>query len=105
MLNKLVTIIFSGIFFFLIVLFQESFISLYINFNFAILLLIIINLIEDPKRNFGLISAFFVGIFMDLNSAYFFGLYTISFVVIAMLIKTILFKFLRTAYVSWLPKI
>ncbi|MDD4662094.1 MAG: hypothetical protein PHG24_02320 [Candidatus Pacebacteria bacterium] len=80
--------------------------SLITNFNFILLLVLVINLIEDPESNLGIISAFLVGFFIDFNSfTYQFGVFTFSLVTLSLFIKIILAKFLKIPYVSWLPKI
>ena len=94
-----------GLFWFIIALVQTSFISAYTDFNLIVLFIIIINLIENPESNFGIISAFLGGFFLDLNTTFQFGLFTVGFVLFSLVIKIILLKFLRIPYVSWLPKI
>ncbi len=105
MINKLFKIVLSAMFWFLVALIQTSFFSIYTDFNLIILFIVIINLIENPENNFGLISAFLGGLLLDLNITYQFGLFTLSLVIFSLIVKIILLKFLRIPYVSWLPKI
>ena len=52
MISKVIKILFSLVFWFLLTLIQTSFLSIYTDFNFIILLIIIIILIEEPENNF-----------------------------------------------------
>jgi len=105
MISKVIKILFSLVFWFLLTLIQTSFLSIYTDFNFIILLIIIIILIEEPENNFGFISALFGGLLLDLNTTHPFGLFAIGCVLFWLIIKIILLKFLRIPHVSWLPKI
>jgi cell shape-determining protein MreD len=105
MINKIIKIVYSLAFWFVLMLMQTSFLSIYTDFNLIILLIIVINLIEDPENNFGFISSLFGGLLLDLNTTYPFGLFTIGCILFWLIIKIILLKFLRIPYVSWLPKI
>lgn len=64
-------------------------------FNFLLLLVLIINIFEDPNKNNGLFCAFFAGIYSDFFSPYFFGAITISFLFIAILIKYVLLRYVN----------
>ena len=70
-----------------------------------ITLLVVVNLIENPESNLGILSAFIGGLFLDLNFTYPFGLFTLGLVLFSIIIKFFLSKFLKIPYVSWLPKI
>ena len=105
MINKIIKILLILTFWFLITILQTSFLSIFTNFNLMIALLIIVNLIENPENNLGLLSAFIGGLFLDLNSTYPFGLFTLGLVLFSIIIKFLLSKFLKIPYVSWLPKI
>lgn len=103
MINKFIKLILLVVFWSLMVLIQTSLIT---SFNFILFLVIVNNLIEDPESNLGIISAFLVGLFIDLNTFTFqFGVFTLGLVALSLLIKIILAKFLKIPYVSWLPKI
>lgn len=105
MINKIFKILLVVLFWFFLILIQTSFISIYTDFNFIILFIVIINLIEDPENNFGLISAFLGGLFLDLNTTYQFGIFILGLVVFSLTVKMVLLKFLRIPYVSFIPKI
>jgi len=64
-------------------------------FNFLLLIVLLINIFEDPQKNTGLICAFFAGIYSDMFSPYFFGLVTIILFSVSILIKYVLIKYVR----------
>lgn len=105
MINKIVKILLIILFWFFLTILQTSFISIFTDFNLVVALILIINLIEDPESNFGLLSAFLGGLCLDLNSTLPFGVFTISLILFSIIAKFILSKFLKIPYVSWLPKI
>jgi len=105
MIKKLTKIIILIMFWLLISLFQNSFLSIYTNFNFLCLLVIVLNIIENPESKLGIISAFLGGLLLDLSTTYEFGLFTISLVILSLIVKTILSKFLKIPYASFIPKI
>jgi rod shape-determining protein MreD len=86
-----------GFLFYFLYLFQMSFLPFLNIFqvNFLFFLVLLINIIEDPQKNNGLYCAFFAGIFSDLFSSYFFGLITFIFLLMAILIKYILLRYVR----------
>lgn len=105
MINKTLKIVLIALFWFLLMLIQTSFISIFTDFNFIVLLIVIINLIENPESNFGLLSAFLAGIFLDINTTYYFGIFTLGLVLFSLTAKIVLLKFLKIPYVSFIPKI
>lgn len=105
MINKTVKILLIALFWFFIAIIQTGFISIFTDFNLIVAIIVVVNLIENPENNFGLISAFCGGFFLDLNSTLPFGLFMISSILFSIIIKFILSKFLKLPYVSWLPKI
>ncbi|MDD4358811.1 MAG: hypothetical protein PHY30_03285 [Candidatus Pacebacteria bacterium] len=105
MINKTLKIVLIALFWFLLMLIQTSFISIFTDFNFIVLLIVIINLIENPESNFGLLSAFLAGIFLDFNTTYYFGIFTLGLVLFSLTAKIVLLKFLKIPYVSFIPKI
>ena len=105
MINKVIKIFLIAFFWFLITIIQTGFISIFTEFNLIVAIIIVVNLIEDPESNFGLLGAFCGGFFLDLNSTLPFGVFMVSSVLFSIIIKFILSKFLKIPYVSWLPKI
>lgn len=105
MINKFFKIILTGMVFYFLVLIQNSFLNAIVNFNFLILFLLILNLIEDPESNLGLWAAFFTGFFMDLSSIHFLGFWTLSLAGGALLIKLLFSKVFKFPYLSFIPKI
>lgn len=105
MINKALKILFIFFFWLTLMIFETSFLSIFTDFSLIIFLIIVINLIENPESNFGLLSAFLGGLFLDLNSSQSFGFFTFGAIIFSLTIKFILSKFLRIPYVSWLPKI
>ncbi|MDD3032777.1 MAG: hypothetical protein PHX52_01800 [Candidatus Pacebacteria bacterium] len=105
MINKVIKIFLIAFFWFLITIIQTGFISIFTEFNLIVAIIIVVNLIEDPENNFGLLGAFCGGFFLDLNSTLPFGVFMVSSVLFSIIIKFILSKFLKIPYVSWLPKI
>ncbi len=58
--------------------------------SFNTIITIIYNLYEDKRNNFGIIVAFFSGLFLDIFSQSFFGLNIIIMVLISVSIKYII---------------
>ncbi|HNP79356.1 MAG TPA: hypothetical protein PKI00_00695 [Candidatus Pacearchaeota archaeon] len=97
MIKNIFKIIFIGIIFYFLYFIQMSFLP-FLNifqFNFLLILVLIINIFEDPKNNNGLYCAFFTGIYSDLFSPYFFGLITGIFLLVSILIKYVLLKYVN----------
>lgn len=105
MINKLLKIIGTGMAFFLLNIIQNSFLVLYFNFNCIIILVILINILDNPENYFGIWCAFFAGLFLDLSSTYFFGFWMLILVIASYIIKWILNNFFKITHVSFFPKI
>ncbi|HOS88101.1 MAG TPA: hypothetical protein PL093_01850 [Candidatus Pacearchaeota archaeon] len=111
-MNKKVFISFLaiGIIFCVLQIFKISFLSFF-NIYFpwldlTILLGLIICLFEEPKGLLGYFSAFWAGLFLDLIvSSQWFGFFTISFLLIALIIKIVLDKYVGLPSWQWLSKI
>jgi rod shape-determining protein MreD len=86
-------------------LFEMSFLPFFTFFSFSILLIFLINIFENPKGRMGLFSAFFLGLMMDLYSAHYIGLMALGFLILSLLLKLILSRYVRTESIGWLPKI
>ncbi len=97
MIKSILKFLFLGIFFYFVYFLQMSFLP-FLNvfqFNFLVILVLFINIFEDPKSNTGLYCAFFFGVLSDIFSPYFFGLTTLILLSTAILIKFILWRYVR----------
>jgi rod shape-determining protein MreD len=86
-------------------LLEMSFFPFFTSFSFLILLVVLVNILEEPQGRVGLFSAFFLGLMMDIYSAHFIGLMAISFLLVSLLLKIILSRYVRVGSLRWLPKI
>lgn len=86
-------------------LFEMSFLPFFTFFSFLILFVILVNVLEEPNGRIGLFSAFFLGLMMDIYSAHYIGLMAISFLLMSLLLKLILSRYVRMGSLGWLPKI
>jgi len=102
MIKKIIKILFLGLFLYLFFLIELS--PFYL-FPFLLIFLFLINLLEDPRGNLGLFSSFFVGLFWDIYSSNYIGMMAILLPALFILLKIILFKYVRIPSVSWIPKI
>ncbi|MDD5013319.1 MAG: hypothetical protein PHD93_02895 [Candidatus Pacebacteria bacterium] len=97
MIKSILKFIFIGIVFYFLYFLQMSFfpfVGLF-QFNFLFFTVLLVNILEDPNKNIGLFVAFFVGIFSDFFSPYFFGVITSMLLLLAILIKYLLLKYVR----------
>ncbi len=97
MIKSILKFIFIGIIFYFLYFLQMSFLPFLsiFQFNFLFFIVLLINILEDPNKNIGLFCAFFVGIFSDIFSPYFFGLITSTLLLLAILIKYVLLRYVR----------
>jgi len=86
-------------------IFEMSFLPFFTFFSFLILFVVLINVFEDPCGRIGLFSAFFLGLMMDIYSTHYIGLMAISFLLLSLLLKLILSRYVRVGSLGWLPKI
>jgi rod shape-determining protein MreD len=88
--------LFLIIFFFFLVIFQVSFLNHFhlwgITPNFVLIFLVLFNFLEDSRKNSGLLFAGLSGFILDFFSGLQFGVYFLTFIFLALLIK----KFLRS---------
>ncbi len=63
--------------------------------NLVIIYALLFNIIESPEKENGLIVAGIGGFLFDVFTPHFFGVYTISFIACALLIKLLLRKYVR----------
>lgn len=97
MIKSILKFVFIGILFYFLYFLQMSFLP-FLNifqFNFLFIVVLIINILEDPNKNNGLFIAIVTGLLFDVFSPYFFGLVTILFVVFSIFIKYILLRYVR----------
>jgi len=92
---KRVLIIF--VVFYLLALLQTSF---FVHFktwgavpNFILILTILINVFEKPRRNTGMLAGFIGGFFLDIFSSNLIGFYALTFLTLSFLIKIIFRKY------------
>ncbi|MFA5432013.1 MAG: hypothetical protein WC319_03965 [Candidatus Paceibacterota bacterium] len=86
-------------------IFESSYLSFFTFFSFLLLFVLVVNLLEEPQGRLGLFSAFFFGLLLDIYSAHYIGLIALSFLISSLLLKFILFKYVRIPSFSWIPKI
>ncbi len=91
--------------FYILVLFQTSFLIHFNIFleggflgwtpNLILITIILINLFEHPEKSFGIFSGFIGGFFLDIFSENFIGFHILILVGLAMVIKFILRNYVR----------
>jgi len=93
MLKKILFLIIA---FYILALFQASFMPFFgvkgLTINLVLTLVILINLFEIPEKKIGLWSAFIAGFFLDIWSSGYFGIEILILVLLAVFIKFILKK-------------
>jgi len=91
--------IFILIFFYLLFIFQTSFLVHFPLKGYIINLLLIatflFNILEAPEKNKGIFAAAILGFFWDIFSEKFIGYHILILVILALLIKTILVRYVR----------
>lgn len=61
-----------------------------------VLIVIVVNFLEKPNSNFGISISFLAGFLLDIySSVYFFGFYAMIFSLIAIVLKLIVYKYVR----------
>ncbi len=73
--------------------------------NLVVVLVILINILEEPDGRLGIFSAVAAGLFMDLYSSGYLGLATLILFLSSLILKFILSKYVRIPSIPWLPKI
>ncbi len=86
--------------FYLLIALQTSFLSHFFNYlpNLTLILLCFINFFERQKDNFGIFSAFFGGLFLDIffeSPLKFFGYYVLISLFLAIFIKFFLKNYIK----------
>lgn len=105
MIKEIIKTVFLLIGMYYLFIFESSYLPFFTFFSFLALLVLAINLLEEPQGRLGLITAFFFGLLLDIYSIHFIGLMALSFLLSSLLLKFILFKYVRIPSVSWMPKI
>lgn len=85
----------SILFFYTLALFQTSFLVHFPALNLILISTIFLNLFEKPEKNFGLISAFIGGFFLDIFSEKPIGFHILILLSLSFLIKIILRRYIR----------
>ena len=86
-------------------IFEMSYLPFFTCFSFLVLFVLAVNLLEEPQGRLGMISAFILGLMIDIYSAHFIGLMALSLLIVSLLLKFMLFKYVRIPSISWIPKI
>lgn len=82
-------ILFITLFFYFLTLFQASFFVHFSKFfpNLVFGTIVLINLLESRKENFGIFAALTGGFFWDIYSGYFIGIFTLISLLSSLFIK------------------
>lgn len=88
-------VILLSIFFYILALFQTSFLIHFRALNFILILVIFLNLFEKPEANFGLISALIGGFFLDIFSGKSFGFHILILLILSLVIKMVLRRYIQ----------
>lgn len=105
MIKEIIKTLFLVVAMYYLFIFESSYLLFFTFFSFLVLLVLAINLLEEPQGRLGLISAFFLGLMVDIYSTHFIGLVALSLLLVSLLLKFILFKYVRIPSLSWMPKI
>lgn len=88
-------IIISLLFFYVLALFQTSFLVHFSALNLILILIFFLNLFEKSEENFGLISALIGGFFLDVFSERTIGFHVLILFLLSLSIKLILRRYIR----------
>jgi len=105
MIKTFFKILFLFIAMYYLFIFESSYLPFFTFFSFLAVFVLLINVLEEPQGRLGLISAFLLGLLIDIYSAHYIGLMALSFLLCSWLLKYILFKYVRIPSLSWMPKI
>ncbi|PIS39688.1 MAG: hypothetical protein COT33_00700 [Candidatus Nealsonbacteria bacterium CG08_land_8_20_14_0_20_38_20] len=92
MVKKIIT---SLLFFYILALFQTSFLVHFSALNLILISIFFFNLFEKSEENFGLISALIGGFFLDIFSERAIGFYILILFLLSLFIKLILRRYIR----------
>lgn len=111
-MDKKTIIIFllTGLFFYFLGIVQISFLPFFkffaLQWNFSVIIALLVCVLEESQKLLGIFCAFWAGLFLDLFSgSAFFGLFTVSFLFMAVIIKLVLYKYVKLPPWQWLSKI
>lgn len=105
MINKIIKSLIMFFILYYLLIFEMSYLSFFTFLSFAIFLVALINIIEEPREKLGLFLSFFLGLIIDIYSSNYLGTAAISFLVFSLILKFILFRYVRIPSVSSMPKI
>jgi len=105
MIEKIIKSLIMFFFFYYLLILEMSYLPFFTFVSFAILLVFLVNLFEEPKEKLGLFLAFFLGLIIDIFSSNYLGVAAIGFLLSAFILKFILFKYVRIPSISGMPKI
>ncbi len=108
--KNIIVFLLIGFLFYFLAIVQISFFSLFEFFlfkiNFSLLLFLLICLLEESNKLLGIFCAFWAGLFLDIfSSSYFFGFFTVLLMVLAVIIKLFLYRYVKLPSWQWLSKI
>jgi len=86
------------IFFYILALFQTSFLihfNIFLGWLGILISVILINIFENSKKNSGIFAAFFAGFFLDIFSENFIGFWILILLALSCFIKFVLKKYVR----------
>ena len=90
------------IFFYFLALFQTSFLVHFsirgVVINLILVSIFLINILEAPKKNSGIFSAFMAGFFWDTFSEKFIGFHILILIFFALVIKIIFSRYVRVKF-------
>ena len=94
MILKTIVAFFS---FYFLILLQTSFLVHFVSTlpNLILIIVLLINLFEDKKENFGMIAAFTGGFFLDIFSENYLGFHIVILFLFSILIKLVLKNYLQ----------
>jgi len=105
MIKETVKTLFLVIAMYYLFIFESSYLPFFTCFSFIVLFVLAVNLLEEPQGRLGIISAFFLGLMIDIFSTHLIGLVALSLLFLSLLLKFILFKYVRIPSLPWMPKI
>jgi rod shape-determining protein MreD len=105
MIKEIIKTLILAVVMYYLFIFESSYLPFFTCFSFLILFVLAVNFLEEPQGRLGVISAFILGLMIDIYSAHFIGLVALSLLFVSLLLKFMLFKYVRIPSISWIPKI
>lgn len=108
--KTIIIFLLTGLIFYFLNIIQMSFLPFFdfliFQINLSIFISLLVCVLEESQKLLGIFCAFWAGFFMDIFiGSMFFGLFTISFLLIAIMIKLVLYKYVKLSPWQWLSKI